>query len=231
MSQIPQPTSQDTSVDQLTSQLAIISIAHDTNGQWVYFPPGTSIEEQLLILAGVQDYTLNGSAEQKFSNAEMSRTDVTSSRAGAGSTRGFDAKQAMSQHLDMLEDTELASLMHTSLRLNAPLATHTTPSSPPSAGYQGSYPPGSLGDLEYMYTQALRQCNTPDDLADATLPMCDQELWELSNFMQRQIWWMMADRDLRWMVKAPKAHPLYPYWVLPGTGKQYAGEMEMEMDM
>ncbi|KAH4340640.1 hypothetical protein HBI56_053100 [Parastagonospora nodorum] len=226
MSQIRQPTSQDTSVDQLTSQLAITSIAYEIKGQWVYFPPGTSIEEQLLILAGVQDYTLNGSAEQIFSTAEMSRTTTHT----PSDMEGFDAKGAMSQRLDMLEDTELASLMHTNLRLNAPsqpTSTPTPPSSPPFAGYQGSYPPGSLNDLENMYTQALRQCNTPDNLANAPLPMCDQELWELSNFMQRQIWWMMADGDLRWMVKAPKAHPLYPYWVLPGTGERYAEAMEM----
>ncbi|EAT79512.2 hypothetical protein SNOG_13185 [Parastagonospora nodorum SN15] len=141
MSLLPQ-TTQDASVDQLTDQLAITSIAHEINGQWVYFPPGTSIEEQLLILAGVQDYTLNGSAEQIFSTAEMSRTTTHT----PSDMEGFDAKGAMSQRLDMLEDTELASLMHTNLRLNAPSQPTSTPKPPPFAGYQGSYPPGSLND-------------------------------------------------------------------------------------
>lgn len=228
----------DPSIDQLTSQLAVTSIAHEVNGQWVYFPPGTSIEEQLLILAGVEDYRLNGSAEQVFSAAEMSRTPAHTPAGG----EDFNAKDAMAQHLDMLQDTELASLMHTKLRLTSSQPTSaptlTPSSSPPFASYQHSYPPGSLADLENMYTQALWQCTTPDGLADAPLPMSDEELRELSSFMQRQIWWMMADGDLAWMVKSPKAHPLYPYWVLPGLWEQVGeagGREEVEggdeMDM
>lgn len=211
--QHPTGTSTPTSpsIDDLTSQLAITSIAHEINGQYVSFPPGTSIDEQLLILAGVQDYTLNGSSSQVFSAAEISRASANPPR-NPPSPQEFDAKHAMAQ------DTELASLMHATLHLTASAPARTPPSSPPFAGYQASYPPGSLADLENMYAQALRRCATADDLADAPLPMSNAELVELSTFMQRQIWWMMADGDLAWMVKSPRAHPLYPYWVLPGMG-------------
>ncbi|KAF2825175.1 hypothetical protein CC86DRAFT_272216, partial [Ophiobolus disseminans] len=101
-------------MDQLTAHLASTSLV--PSGQWTYFPPGTTLEEQLLILAGVQDYQLTGAADQTFNATELGDETI---------------QDAMVQHLDMLQDSELANMLHTSLQINSgPAAPLTPPASP-----------------------------------------------------------------------------------------------------
>lgn len=45
------PSSDAVEVDQLADLLASTNLNRTPNSQWVYYPPGTSLDEQLLILA------------------------------------------------------------------------------------------------------------------------------------------------------------------------------------
>jgi hypothetical protein len=217
------------SVDQLASHMATTSIAEDSNGQWAYFPPGTSLDEQLLILAGVEDYKLTDSASPTISS--------TSSNLPRQNSSNFDLKQAMSAHLSMLQDQELASMLDTAMHLNSssPSTTPTfqfevhaptPPSSPPPfMGYQPSYPPGSLHQLVTLYTTQLPNCTSLDDLADAPLPSSNEELDALSQYIVQVIGRMVEEGGLA--VRSPKAHPCYPHWV-EGSEKKARRESELE---
>lgn len=212
MSQPNHASANHVSVDQLASHLATTSITHDSDGQLAYFPPGTSLDEQLLILAGVEDYKLTGTEGESFNAKE---TGFGNSRNIGGA---FDAKAAMEEHLALLTSTELSSMMNNSLNItNEPTQPESyvqfsiPPVSPPFTGFQPSYPPGSLQHLISLYTAALPSCTSPDDLTNAPLPCCNSELESLSQYIVQVIGRMVEEGGI--VVKSPKAHPFYPEWV------------------
>jgi hypothetical protein len=160
MSQSTHSTSNNTTADQLSAHLATTSIVHDTNGQDVHFPTGTSLDEQLLILAGVEDYMLTGLEGETFSPSEMNReTYYHNDLAHADPARiqnadnDSDPKAAMDAYLALLTATELSSTMYTNLNItdtDIDISTVTIPtptpfrSPTPFAGFQPSCLPGSL---------------------------------------------------------------------------------------
>lgn len=147
-------------VDQLADHLASTSNQISQNGQWTYFPPGTTIDEQLLILAGVEDYDLSSTSFQTFSPDEMQChggfAANTVSQAGTSQHNGA-ARQGhgtfaqtntpqigMDQHLTTLRDAELATMLHDSLQLDTrSQSQHLTPLTPPSSPPRQYFPPSA----------------------------------------------------------------------------------------
>jgi hypothetical protein len=212
----------------LADHLASTNLNRTPNSQWIYFPPGTSLDEQLLILAGVEDYKLSGEPGETFRPSEVAK------KPGPASIDFSDqdsVTKAMDAHLAHLTDAELSNLMQRSLQISSssqhihptlPSTTpnHTTPpshtsfSSAPSLPPVSSYPTGSLHELQHHYLTALASATAPDALAHAPLPSDSAELEELSIFMAIQI--AQRIRLGQTDVFSPLAHPCYPLWVLSG---------------
>lgn len=107
-SEYPRSNTQPTGINQLAEDLQRTNLDGSRPGKWNFFPPGTSLKEQLFILAGVDDYKLQGQPA-----GAVFKDNITGPRAhGApipqasvksldcGSTR--DIAQAMKQHLALL---------------------------------------------------------------------------------------------------------------------------------
>ena len=209
-----------TEIDQLTSHLASTTLTQSQNGQWIYFPPGTSLDEQLLILAGVEDYHISGNTSEIFNDAEIRRANASVAANNDNEKKNPDfaqletVKDAMDTHLSMLTDAELAMMMQNSLSIK-PQAEPSAHSPPPAPLPPiSSCPPGSLPELQQQYQQALVAATTPQDLAHAPLPSDISELEQLSIFMARQVAaWVGRGNTI---VFSPLAHPNYPLWLPSG---------------
>ncbi|KAH7069700.1 hypothetical protein BKA63DRAFT_370965, partial [Paraphoma chrysanthemicola] len=105
-------------VDRLATQLASTTLHHCTPQSSTSFPPNTSLDEQLLILAGVQDYHISGSPDQTFDSTEVARfqKQILCGQEDADQ----DITHMMDAHLNHLNDAELSGLMRRSLHIQTP---------------------------------------------------------------------------------------------------------------
>jgi hypothetical protein len=206
----------------LADHLASTNLNRTANSPWIYYPPGTSLDEQLLILAGVEDYKLSGEPGETFRPSEVAKNPGP---AGTDFSNQDSVTKAMDAQFAHLTDAELSNLMQRSLQISAssqhiyPSIPSATPnsssvSSAPSLPPVPSYPTGSLHELQHHYLTALASATAPDALAHAPLPSDSAELEELSIFMAIQI--AQRIRLGQTVVFSPLAHPCYPLWVLSG---------------
>ncbi|KAH7074286.1 hypothetical protein FB567DRAFT_553754 [Paraphoma chrysanthemicola] len=209
-------------VDQLATHLASTTLHHCALEPSTSFPPNTSLDEQLLILAGVQDYHISGSPNQTFDSTEVARFQ---DRTFPGQeTADQDIRHMMDAHLNHLNDAELAGLMRSSLHIQTPSnnpphnatsyatqqpveATNTFTSALPPVP---SFPCGTLSELQDYYRAILSTATSPHALAHAPLPADNADLAVLSAFMASE----MQNRAARGavVVFSSFAHPCYPLW-------------------
>jgi hypothetical protein len=197
-------------VDQLADHLASTNLNRTPNSQWIYFPPGTSPDEQLLILAGVEDYKRSGEPGETFCHSEVAKKPRP---ANADFSNQDSITKAMDAHLAHLTDAELSKLMQRSLQIIFssqhihPTLPSATPN-PSSFSSVPSYPTGSLHELQHHYPTALASAMDPDALAHAPLLSDSAELEGRSIFMAFQI--AQRIRLGQTVVFSPLAHPCHP---------------------
>jgi hypothetical protein len=131
----------------------------------------------------------------------------------------------MDDHLDMLQDTELAGLTETRMNISntdrmEELCGHCRVRSPDYAPisslstYTGPMPScstGSLSEIKYQYDSVLGGIVNRHGFAHAPLPADIAELEALSVYMAAKV-----DERVKLgkeVVFSPCAHPCYPLWV------------------
>jgi hypothetical protein len=170
-------------IDDLTQCLQATNLDGKRKGQWNFFPPGTSREEQLRIING---------EEPKKSEEEKE------------SDEGMTAQQAMDEHLAMLANHPLSV---------AGDNTPSTPAAPRQQSTPPASLDSPLELLKAQYRGALRTGTSPTALARATLPNNTQELESLSVYMADEIYTWSQEMGLGGVVFSPLTHPCYPHWL------------------
>jgi hypothetical protein len=174
-------------IDDLTQCLQATNLDGKRKGQWNFFPPGTSREEQLRIINGEPPLAApKKSTEEKEGEVKMT------------------VAEAMDAHLATLA------------QISASAAVNDTPATP-STARQAPTPPASpdsaLELLKTHYREALRTGTSPNALARAPLPKNNQEIELLSAFMADEVHAWSQEMGLGGVVFSPLAHPCYPHWL------------------
>jgi hypothetical protein len=174
-------------IDDLVQHLQATNLNGKREGQWTFFPPGTSREEQLRLINGDQP-----AATSKKSEEENKKENAMS------------IQQAMDAHLAMLAQ-------------NTPsVGGNDTPSTPAAARQQPTPPASPNSPFELLKAQcrvALRTGTSPTALARATLPENTQELESLSVYMADEVYKWSQEMGLGGVVFSPLTHPCYPHWL------------------
>lgn len=148
-------------LDKLANRLAQTDINHEQSEEWHYFPPGTTLDEQLLILAGVEDYKMSGKEGETFAQGLVkAREEIEAAlkEEVQESNNVQTVQDAMSTHLADVEDADLATRFPTSLNIDDNKPRRKLRSSP------------YLSVLKKRYVDALQVSTTPHTFAHAPLP-------------------------------------------------------------
>ncbi|KAF1850179.1 uncharacterized protein K460DRAFT_411924 [Cucurbitaria berberidis CBS 394.84] len=97
-------------VNQVAEHLQHTNLNSKEASAWIYFPQGTTLDEQLLILAGVEDWKLQGTQPgAQFNEADISSENALATRkqdmmTGEGNKEQVDFahQEAMDKHHTML---------------------------------------------------------------------------------------------------------------------------------